>query len=252
MSHKGMSIESVNLTKEYGGHVKAVDNLSFRFEGPGVVGYLGPNGAGKTTTLKLFTNLVKPTSGKALINEVEVAKDYEKALQRVSAIVESPEPYPYQSIGEFLSFIAKLRGLGPSETRNRIAKLKDQLSLEDLSKKCGKLSKGHKQRVVLASTLVSDPEIMFLDEPTTGLDPAETHDIKKLLNEIKAEKLLLMSSHLLYEVTEVCDKIAIIDHGKLLAIDTVQAFSEKFGSGREGVAGLEYAYLKLVKGSSVS
>jgi ABC-2 type transport system ATP-binding protein len=138
-----MQLEAQNLTKLFGS-VRAVDDLNFKFEGPGLIGYLGPNGAGKTTTLKLFANLLRPTSGKALIDGIEVKEDYKVATEKVSALIETPEPYPYQTIAEFLTFIARIRGMGEGAIAQRIDKLRVELSLEDLRKKTGNLSKGHK------------------------------------------------------------------------------------------------------------
>ncbi len=242
-----MDLEAINLTKRFGNRI-ALDNVSFRFSGPGAIGYLGPNGAGKTTTLKIFSHLLRPTYGKALINGIDVADGYAKALESVSALVETPEPYPKLSIKDFLTLIGGMRGLSREETTSRIAELKEKLSLEDLAVQGAKLSKGHKQRVALAATLMSDTDIMLLDEPTTGLDPAETYDVKKIIKELKRTRLVLMSSHLLDEVTELCDSVAFINKGRLLLTDTVKNVTNKFGKGKAGSAGLEDAYLKIIKG----
>ncbi len=242
-----MDIEAQDLTKDFSGTV-ALNHLTLKFEGPGLLGYLGPNGAGKTTTLKLFTGLLRPTAGKAVVNGRVVADDQKKALEETSAIIESPEPYPHQTIREYLSFIARIRGIGMQEAMERIKRLEEKISLEDLGKRCGRLSKGHKQRVILAAALLPDPAILFLDEPTNGLDPAEARDIRYLLAGLKKSKLIFMSSHLLYEVTEICDRVAFINKGKLLLTDTIQGITTKY-SEMKGVEGLEDAYVKLIRGT---
>jgi len=240
-----MEIEAQGLTKAYHGNI-ALDHLSFKLAGEGLIGYLGPNGAGKTTTLKLFTNMIRPTVGRALVNGIEVSRDHVRALKNLAALIETPEPYPHQTIEEFLYFIAKIRGIGYDEAKQRIQSLSEDLSMESLSKRCGHLSKGHKQRVMLASALLADSEILLLDEPTSGLDPAEAHEVRVLLKNLKKDKLIFMSSHLLYEVTEVCDKVAFLNTGKLLLIDTVENVTKKFGSGA-GVSGLEEAYVRMIR-----
>ena len=246
-----MRLEAQHLTKDFG-NVHALDNLNFRFEGPGLIGYLGPNGAGKTTTLKLFAGLLHPTSGKVLVDGIEVQRRHKEAMSLLSALIETPEPYSHQSIGEFLKFIAKIRGIDDTLAGERIERLGKKLSLQDFATRCSDLSKGHRQRVVLAATLLPDTEMVILDEPTSGLDPAEARDTRLLLKELRKDKLILMSSHLLYEVTEVCDKIAFINRGKLLLIDSIKAIVEKFGKERpngqrESIADLEDVYVSLIR-----
>ncbi|MEM0156319.1 MAG: ABC transporter ATP-binding protein [Thermoplasmataceae archaeon] len=240
-----MEINAVNLTKTFGVE-RGVTSLNFKFDKPGLVGYLGPNGAGKTTTLKLFSNLLFPTSGEALVNGINVREKPAEALSNISTLVESPEPYPHQTASEFLHFVGKIRGMSYSDTEARIKELSDQLHLESLTKRTGKMSKGNKQRVMLAATFLPDSDLLLLDEPTGGLDPAEAKDVRNVLKEMKKEKLILMSSHLLYEVTDVADDIIFINGGKILLIDTVENVSVKFG-GKNGTEGLEETYIKLIR-----
>jgi ABC-2 type transport system ATP-binding protein len=226
------SIEAIKLTKEYDSFT-ALDNLNLRIEGGKCVGFLGPNGAGKTTTLKIFTDLIHRSSGKALINGIDVHSDKKKALAAVAALVETPEIYPSITPREALMIIAKHRGV-PSEIRNKkIEEALHEVHMEDWSDtKVGKFSKGMKQRVNIASTLLNDPEMILLDEPTGGLDPRGMSEVRELVKNLKKRKrLIFMSSHLLSEVMDVCDEAALIDHGKLLVYDTIQNLTSKFAGG---------------------
>jgi ABC-2 type transport system ATP-binding protein len=167
------SIEAVNLSKKYGSFT-AVSNLNLKIEGAKCVGFLGPNGAGKTTTLKMFTDLVRPSSGEALINGVNVHKQKKLALASVSALIEMPEIYPALTPREALMMIAEIRGVPKDERNDRIEEAVSEVRMEEwIDKRVGKFSKGMKQRICVASALLSDPRIILLDEPTTGLDPAE-------------------------------------------------------------------------------
>jgi ABC-2 type transport system ATP-binding protein len=226
------SIEAVKLTKEYDSFT-ALDNLDLRIEGAKCVGFLGPNGAGKTTTLKIFTDLIHRSSGKALINGIDVHSDKKRALAAVAALVETPEIYPSVSPREALMLTAKHRGV-PLEIRNKkIEEALHEVHMEDWSdSKVGKFSKGMKQRVNIASTLLSDPEILLLDEPTNGLDPRGISEVREMVKDLKKHKrLIFMSSHLLSEVMDACDEAALIDHGRLLAYDTIQNLTSRFSGG---------------------
>ncbi len=242
-----MEIKAVNLTKKFGKDL-ALDSINFDIKGKGIIGYLGPNGAGKTTTFKIFSNLIKPSSGEALINGISI-KNYKTALRSVSALVDEPEPYDEMTIVEFLEFIGKIRGLDEKLIEKRIDWLKKELRLENLNKKCGQLSKGNRQRVVIAAVLLPDTDILLLDEPTSGLDPAESYDIKKLLKKLKKTKLIILSSHLLDEVKELCDYVILLDKGKIIAQGSIKSIIKKFGRGK-GEKGLEKAYITLVRGKT--
>jgi ABC-2 type transport system ATP-binding protein len=233
-----MEIVTEDLSKSFNGFV-ALDTLNVTFKGPGMVGYLGPNGAGKTVTLKLLTNPLFPTKGRTYVDGIDVRKEPISALQKLSALIESPEPYPYQSIQDFLAFVGNIRGLGSQVIAARITALKDQLALDDLRKKAGTLSKGNKQRVMLAAVLMSDADILLLDEPTSGLDPGESKEVRNILRELKRTKLILMSSHLMYEVNDVCDTVAFLNHGKLILVDDIERVREKLGESKGGAEGLE-------------
>ncbi len=185
------------------------------------MGFLGPNGAGKTTALKLFTGLISPTEGHALINGVDVRKNKKGALASCGVLIETPEIYPASTPKEALEMIAEIRGLPRQERKGRIAEvLAEVMMTEWADKRVGKFSKGMKQRVNVAAALLNDPDILLLDEPTTGLDPRGMAEVREIVRSLKNKgKLIFMSSHLLPEVSDVCDEVAMIDHGKLLVFD---------------------------------
>jgi ABC-2 type transport system ATP-binding protein len=225
------SIEAVGLSKSYGPFV-ALSNLNLKLEGSKCVGFLGPNGAGKTTTLKVFADLIKPTSGRALINGTDVQRNKRKALASCGTLVETPEIYPALTPRTALTMIAELRGIPRSERRGRIDECLAEVKMEEWAdKRIGKFSKGMKQRVNVASAILNDPEIVILYEPTTGLDPRGMSEVRDIVKSLKKEgKLIFMSSHLLSEVTEICDEVAMIDHGKLLVYDSLANVSSRFSS----------------------
>lgn len=240
-----MEIKAVNLTKRFGDRV-ALDSINFDIKEKGIVGYLGPNGAGKTTTFKIFSNLIRASSGEAFINGINI-KNYKSALKNVSALVDDPEPYNEMTIKEFLEFMGNIRSMDKKLIEKRIKELNKELRLEDLNKKCGQLSKGNKQRVVIAAVLLPDTDILLLDEPTSGLDPAEAYDIKKLLKTLGKTKLIILSSHILDEIKELCRYVILVDNGKIIAEGSVKDIIKKFGKGK-GEKGLEKAYINLVRG----
>jgi len=225
-------MESAKLTKKYGSFV-AVSDLNLRIEGSKCVGFLGPNGAGKTTTLKMFTDLIRPSSGEALINGVNVHTDKKKALASVGALIETPEIYPSLTPREALMMIAEIRGVPKAERSKRIEEAVSEVRMEEwIDKRVGKLSKGMKQRICIASALLSDPTILLLDEPTNGLDPRGMSEVRDIVKSLKRkERLIFMSSHILSEVSEVCDEVAMIDHGKLVVYDTISNVSAKVSGG---------------------
>ncbi len=225
------SIQAVNLTKSFGSFT-AVSNLNLNLEGNKCVGFLGPNGAGKTTTLKIFTDLIRASSGQAMINGVNVHANKKKALASVGTLIETPEIYPALTPREALNLIAEMRGVPKSERNKRIEDAVSEVKMNEwLDKRVGQFSKGMKQRICIASALVSDPQILILDEPSTGLDPRGMSEVRDIVKSLKRDRLVFMSSHLLAEVTDVCEEIAMIDHGKLLVFDTLNNVTSKFSGG---------------------
>ncbi len=222
----------MNLSKKFGAFI-AVSNLNLKIEGAKCVGFLGPNGAGKTTTLKMFTDLIRPTSGQALINGVNVHTNKKHALASVGTLIETPEIYPSLTPMEALMMIAEIRGIPATDRKKRIEAAVAEVHMEEwIHKRVGKFSKGMKQRICIASALLSDPSILLLDEPTTGLDPRGMSEVRDIVKSLKSKKrLIFMSSHLLSEVSEVCDEVAMIDHGKLIVYDTISNVTAKFSGG---------------------
>jgi ABC-2 type transport system ATP-binding protein len=221
------SIEVSELTKTFGDRRPAVSDLTFRYEGTGAIGYLGPNGAGKTTTLKLLVGLLRPTSGRALLNDFDPVGDRKRALANVGAVIETPEPYPTMTVFEALETVGALRGLDPDEIDAEIDRCHEALKLPSLGARCGGLSKGERQRVVLAAALMGDPSVLLLDEPTSGLDPAERVLVRGLLTRLKTDHLILMSSHLMGDITEVCDQLIFVRRGKIVLRDSVGAVASR-------------------------
>ena len=229
------SLEAVNLTKQYGSFT-ALSDLNLKIEGSKCVGFLGPNGAGKTTTLKLFTDMIRASKGEAIINGFNVHTDKKSALASCGVLIESPEIYPSLTPKEALSMIAEIRGIPAGERNGRIAEVMAEVKMEEwLDKKVGKFSKGMKQRINVASSLLTDPDIVMLDEPTTGMDPRGMAEVRDIIKCMKQKgRLIFMSSHLLNEVSDVCDEVAMIDHGKLLVYDTIENVTYRFGGGLGG------------------
>jgi ABC-2 type transport system ATP-binding protein len=219
----GASLEVVDLTKSFGRKRPAVNGLNFKYEGHGAIGYLGPNGAGKTTTLKLLVGLLRPTAGRALLNGADPVVDRKAALWNVGALIESPEPYPTMTVFQALESVGALRGLDGDDIDSEIDRCHDILELPGLGNRTGRLSKGELQRVVLAAALIGDPPLLLLDEPTSGLDPAERVIVRSLLKRLKRDHLILMSSHQMVEVTEVCDQLMFLRRGELLLQGSVDA-----------------------------
>jgi ABC-2 type transport system ATP-binding protein len=226
------SIEAVNLTKKYG-NFTAVANLNLKIEGTKCVGFLGPNGSGKTTTLKMFTDLIRPSSGQALINGVNVHTHKKKALESVGTLIELPEIYPSLTPREALMMIAEIRGVLPAERKKRIEEAVSEVRMSEwIDKRVGKFSKGMKQRICIASALLSDPAVILLDEPTSGLDPRGMSEVRDIIKSLKGKnRLIFMSSHILSEVADVCDEVAMIDHGKLILYDSLLNVTDKFAGG---------------------
>lgn len=233
------SIEAVGLTKKFGDFT-AVSDLNLKLEGTKCVGFLGPNGAGKTTSLKIFTGLLTASEGTALVNGVDVAKDKKGALASCTSMIETPEIYSSLTPKEALMMLCEIRGVPRSERNKMIDEALAKVKMQEWeNKKVGGFSKGMKQRVNVASTLLSDPEVIIMDEPTTGLDPRGMSEVREIVKSL-GDRLVFMSSHLLAEVTDVCQEVALIDHGKLLVHDTIGNVTAKF-AGAGGVVEIGFA-----------
>jgi len=214
-----------------------VSDLNLKIEGSKCVGFLGPNGAGKTTALKMFTDLIRPSSGEALIDGVNVHTHKKEALASVAALIETPEIYPSLTPREALMMIAEIRGVPTAERNKRIEEAVSEVHMDEwLDKRVGKFSKGMKQRICIASALLSDPSVLLLDEPTNGLDPRGMSEVRDIVKSLKGKRrLIFMSSHILSEVADVCDEVAMIDHGRLVVYDTISNVTAQFSGGENMV-----------------
>jgi len=217
------SIRIENLTKIYRGEVVALDGLSFSVVKGTMVGLVGPNGAGKTTAIKILTGLIRPTSGRAFLNDCDIVKCPKTALKGVGAVVEVPEFYPFLTPIETLQYLGRIRGMEKVRILSRTKELLILFGLEDnLNDKVGRFSKGMKQRLALAQAVLHRPNILILDEPTDGLDPQGIVDMREILLGLKRDgHTILMSSHLLTEVQDTCDRIIMIDRGKMIAHESM-------------------------------
>jgi gliding motility-associated transport system ATP-binding protein len=216
-----MSIEISRLVKQYG-HQKAVDELSFSVEKNEIVGFLGPNGAGKSTTLKIATGYLTATSGNVKVCGLDVSQHAKEIKQRIGYLPEHNPLYLDMFVHEYLHFSGRFFGIKGKELSERTSKVIDmcQLGVEQ-NKKIGQLSKGYRQRVGLAQALLHEPEVLILDEPTTGLDPNQIIEVRELIKSISTERTVLFSTHIMQEVQAICDRVVIINNGKLVADDSL-------------------------------
>jgi ABC-2 type transport system ATP-binding protein len=225
---KGMPVEVRNLTKIYG-EQKAVNNISFSIDKGEIVGFLGPNGAGKSTTMKMITGYLEPSVGDINVNGVDVKRSPLDAKKKIGYLPESNALYYDMYVREYLGFIADVHKI--NDKQQAIEKVVEQVGLTPESKKrVGQLSKGYKQRVGLAAALIHDPEVLILDEPTSGLDPNQIVEIRNVIKEQGKNKLVLFSSHILQEVEAICDRVIIINKGKIVADDKLSNLHQQSSS----------------------
>lgn len=229
-------IKSERLCKRFG-NLLAVDDLSFSVGQGEVLGFLGPNGAGKSTTMKMLAGFLTPTSGTATICGHDVEKDQVAAKREIGYLPEGAPSYGEMTPGAFLDFIADMRDLRGEEKSRQIDRVIDQLHLGPvLTQSIDTLSKGYKRRVGLAQAIIHDPRVLILDEPTDGLDPNQKHEVRTLIREMSADKIIIISTHILEEVHAVCNRAIIIAHGRILADDTPSALEAR--SERHNAIGL--------------
>ena len=236
-----MSISVHNLTKVYG-QQKAVDGISFEVKKGEILGFLGPNGAGKSTTMKMLTCYLPPSSGTATVCDFDIMQEPFEVKKRIGYLPENNPLYYDMYVKEFLEFALQI--YGSQSTVHSSKKIKETIDLVGLNaeqhKKIGQLSKGYKQRVGLAQALIHNPEVLILDEPTTGLDPNQLHDIRNLIKELGKEKTIIFSTHIMQEVQAVFDSVIIINKGKIVANDTTDNLQNLFSN--EILVEVEFAY----------
>jgi len=222
-----MSIVVKSLTKKFGSQ-RAVDNISFEVKTGEILGFLGPNGAGKTTTMKILTCYMAPSDGDAQINNMSILEQQDEIKKKIGYLPENNPLYYDMPVLDYLKFVAELQGVQKEKIQSRIGEMVYVCGLNvEKHKKIGELSKGFRQRVGLAQAMIHDPEILLLDEPTTGLDPNQIVEIRKLIKELGKQKTVILSTHILPEVEATCDRILIINQGKIVADGTSDSLRKR-------------------------
>lgn len=220
-------IEVKNVTKKYGNFI-AVDNISFNIKKGEIVGLLGPNGAGKSTTMNMITGFIEQTEGEIKVGGYNILKNPKQAKKQIGYMPEGVPLYNDLTVKEFINYMADLKQVTKKEKKDKVQKAIEQTDLQDVQNKLIKnLSRGYKQRVSLAGALVGDPEILILDEPTVGLDPKQITEIRSLIKELGKSHTIILSSHILSEISQICNKVIIINSGKIIAEDTPKNLEEK-------------------------
>lgn len=240
-------IEVAHLTKRYPGRL-AVDDLSFQVGRGDVVGFLGPNGAGKTTTMRILTGFIPATGGKVLIGGVDISRDSVRVRRNIGYLPESCPLYDEMRVREYLKYRANLKGLRGAARRSRIDHVLDLCGLKDVRGRIiGHLSKGYRQRVGLADALVHDPDLLILDEPTIGLDPNQIREMRGLIKDLASEHTVLLSTHILSEVEATCERVLILNEGRMVASDTPRRLSEVLGGGTRVVAQVRGPHAEILE-----
>ena len=220
-------IEVQHLTKRYG-HVTAVNDVTFRVERGEILGFLGPNGAGKTTTMRVITGYMPPSQGKVVVAGFDVFDQPVEAKRRTGYLPETPPLYPDMTVREYLTFVAKIKGVQSGERLSRVAAVMKKVWIVDMAdRQCGKLSKGYRQRVGLAQAILHNPDVLVLDEPTAGLDPKQIIETRQLIKELAGTHTIILSTHILPEVAQTCQRVVIITKGKVVAVDTPDNLTQR-------------------------
>ena len=244
-------IEVSNLTKKYR-DLQAVQGISFQVPAGEILGFLGPNGAGKSTTMRILTGALPPTSGTAKVAGFDVFEEPLEVKRRVGYLPEVPPLYPEMTVRDYLAFVASLKGVPHKKRRAEVESAAERTACTAyIDRVIDNLSKGQKQRVGLAQALLADPPVLVLDEPTVGLDPAQIHEVRKLIKSLAGKHTIILSTHILSEVTATCQKVLIIAGGKIVASDDLETLRQKHAGaitadGQQGPSlSLEEIYLKL-------
>lgn len=239
-------IEIEGLSKRYRDLV-AIDDVSFRVAKGEIVGFLGPNGAGKSTTMKILTGFMPASAGRARVAGFDVFAEPMQVKRRLGYLPEVPPVYPDLTVREYLAFVATLKGLRGAKKRAAVGHAMERVHVEPQhARLIGNLSKGYQQRVGLAQALLGSPEVLVLDEPTVGLDPRQIGEVRRLIKELAGEHTVILSTHILQEVTATCERVVVINHGKIVADDSLRALVQKHSvDGRE--RSLEEIFLSLTE-----
>lgn len=220
-------IEVKNITKKYGSNL-ALDNISFKIKEGEIIGLLGPNGAGKSTTMNIITGFIEPTEGEVFIDGINMLKKPKKAKREIGYMPEGVPLYSDLTVKEFVTYMAGIKKIDRKVLKEKVNTIIKQTGLEDVQNKLTRnLSRGYKQRVSMAGALVGEPKVLILDEPTVGLDPKQITEIRSLIKKLGKDHTVILSSHILSEVSQICDKVIIINKGKLVAIDTPSNLENK-------------------------
>ena len=240
-------IEVKNVTKKYGKAI-AVDDISFTINEGEIVGLLGPNGAGKSTTMNMITGFIEQTQGEIIVNGYDMLKKAKKAKKEIGYMPEGIPLYTDLTVKEFITYMAEIKRVDKKTKKEKVEKIIEQTGLKDVEKKLIKnLSRGYKQRVSMAGSLIGDPKILILDEPTVGLDPKQITEIRNLIKELGKTHTVILSSHILSEVSQICNKVIIINKGKIIAIDTPENLENKVTSNNSVYVTVEDPENKIEK-----
>jgi ABC-2 type transport system ATP-binding protein len=236
-------IEVQHVTKRYG-RVTAVDDVSFRVERGEILGFLGPNGAGKTTTMRILTGYMPASEGKALVAGFDVFTHPLDAKRRTGYLPEAPPLYPDMTVREYLDFVARIKAVSPRDRKAHVANVMERTRIADMADRhCSKLSKGYRQRVGLAQALIHNPEVLILDEPTAGLDPKQIIETRQLIRSLAGDHTIVLSTHILPEVAQTCQRVVIINKGRVVAVDTPENLTAR-------LKGVETMYVQVDSGGA--
>jgi len=231
-------IEVHHLTKRYG-PLKAVDDVSFTVERGEILGFLGPNGAGKTTTMRVLTGYMPPSEGRAVVAGFDIFDQPIEAKRRTGYLPETPPLYPEMTVRDYLAFVARIKGVPRGERAARLDYVMGRTRVADVAHRhCGKLSKGYRQRVGLAQAILHNPDVLILDEPTAGLDPKQIIETRELIKELAGDHTIILSTHILPEVSQTCHRVVIINKGRVVAVDTPENLTAR-------LRGSETMYLQV-------
>jgi ABC-2 type transport system ATP-binding protein len=232
-------IKVESLSKRYARNI-AVDDVSFEAQKGQIVGFLGPNGAGKTTTMRILTCFLPPTSGTANVAGFDVMQQPMEVKKRIGYLPETPPLYPDMEVGEYLAFVGRLKGIRSSELARRVADVSERCAVADVRDKLiHKLSKGYRQRVGLAQAIIHNPDVLILDEPTSGLDPKQITETRSLIKGLAGDHTIILSTHILPEVEQICEQVVIISKGKIVAKDSVDNLTNRLRGSESIAVGVE-------------